>query len=508
MKIIMRFSIVIPVYNNPIELKHCLESIRRLAYDPAQFEVIVVDNNSSDSTPTVAKGFGVTVIDQKQFQSSYAARNRGIRAARGEFIAFTDSDCAVAPDWLAEIDKETEDSGVGCFAGEILSAPPATLIERFSDEIGLLRQRGPLSGWHFKPYAQTANAVYRKTVFDAIGLFDPTMKSGGDAAIAWRMQDKSPFTLKYVPTAIVYHHHRTSVPELWKQFRRYGTGKMSWAVAQPDYTPPAIAKLEADAVAAFEKALSAMEAGGLDEKSYVFPVLRAATQMAHLSGYLQDLLVSVSNGTPLDAIPARARELVPTCNICCSTAFVPGPRNRLAAGRPPQCAECHALERHRVIATVFDQWDPAELAKCSVLALEEALPARLHKRFRQVKSARLGAKDVGKHDFVLTMGFTSLANGRSVPETLGMLVPGLNDDATLILIDPWDAKFDAGSSGTATFGASAEARISEVLPYVCVATRTVTDPVTNVNYLALVASADQQRQHRTRGHQEAKQKVP
>lgn len=152
----MRFSIVIPVHNNASDLSACLESVRRQAFDRSCYEVIVVDNNSTDDTRKVAASFGVMVLEEKDFQSSYAARNRGIRAARGEFVAFTDSDCVVDPRWLAEIDAEAAGKpGVGCFAGEILSSPPATLIERFSDDIGLLRQRGPLSGWHLS-YTRTS----------------------------------------------------------------------------------------------------------------------------------------------------------------------------------------------------------------------------------------------------------------------------------------------------------------------------------------------------------------
>ncbi len=216
----LRFSVVVPVFNNPAELRNCLSSLSKLNYDAGKYEIIVVDNNSTDDTASVAKEFGVICLEEKQYQSSYAARNRGIKAAQGEFIAFTDSDCVADPDWLQAIDIVTSDEATGCFAGEILSVSPTTVVERFSDKIGLLRQKGPLSGWHFKPYAQTANAIYRKSVFDSIGAFDPTMKSGGDAVIAWRMLDNTDYNLRFVPDAIVYHHHRTNVEELYLQFSR------------------------------------------------------------------------------------------------------------------------------------------------------------------------------------------------------------------------------------------------------------------------------------------------
>lgn len=443
----MRFSIVVPVYNNPADLSVCLSSIARLNYPKADFEVIVVDNNSTDDTAEIARSFGVTVLVEAEFQSSYAARNRGVRAARGAFIAFTDSDCIVDPQWLAEIDAAIEE-GVGCLAGEILSAPPATLVERFSDEIGLLRQRGPLSGWHFKPYAQTANAVYRKRVFDEIGLFDPSMQSGGDATIAWRMQDKTAYTLKFVPQAIVHHHHRASVPELWKQFRRYGTGKMSWAFAEPDYVPPDIARLEADAVAALDKAVIALEEADLDEKALVFPVLRAATQMAHLSGYMQDLLTKVSQG-PLGEVPAHARRLMPTCNLCDGTRFVPGPGGRMAGGRAPQCEKCGSLERHRALAEFLDKWKPEDLKARAVISFGEALPPQLAKRFRLVQRARLGQSASGPHDMAIVSGFASVASGQEFAAVLGGIVSSLGGDGVLVLADQKSRPFNTVLDGRA-----------------------------------------------------------
>ncbi|WP_417411319.1 glycosyltransferase [Hoeflea sp.] len=369
----LRYSIIVPVYNNPADLRNCIESLKALDYPARDYEIIVVDNNSTDGTAAVATELGVTCLSETRFQSSYAARNTGIKAARGTFIAFTDSDCVADKGWLKAIDAVSDDEAAGCFAGEILSVKPTTTVERFSDKIGLLRQKGPLSGWHFKPYAQTANAVYRKSVFDQIGLFDPTTKSGGDAAIAWRMLDKTAYTIRFVPEAIVYHHHRTSVPDLYAQFRRYGGGKMSWALSQPDYPPPAIAALEKDIVATFVKHLELLETHSVAE-DVLFSGLKAATQAAQLSGYLQDLLRYTTNGAALDKAPEIARERAPTCDICGSHSFMPGPGERLANGRPPQCRECGSLERHRVIHNFILELDRSLTSCINCVSFREKIP--------------------------------------------------------------------------------------------------------------------------------------
>jgi glycosyltransferase involved in cell wall biosynthesis len=140
----IRFSVVVPVHNNSVDLRNCIESLKALDYPRERYEIIVVDNSSTDDTAAVATSMGVTCISETQFQSSYAARNTGIKAAGGDFIAFTDSDCVVDKGWLKAIDGASGDQMVGCLAGEILSVKPITTVERFSENIGLLRQKGPL----------------------------------------------------------------------------------------------------------------------------------------------------------------------------------------------------------------------------------------------------------------------------------------------------------------------------------------------------------------------------
>lgn len=433
----LRYSIIVPVYNNPADLRNCIESLKAMDYPARDYEIIVVDNNSTDGTAAVATELGVTCLSETRFQSSYAARNTGIKAARGTFIAFTDSDCVADKGWLKAIDAVSDDEAAGCFAGEILSVEPTTTVERFSDKIGLLRQKGPLSGWHFKPYAQTANAVYRKSVFDQIGLFDPTTKSGGDAAIAWRMLDKTGYTIRFVPEAIVYHHHRTSVPDLYAQFRRYGGGKMSWALSQPDYPPPAIAALEKDVVAAIAKHLELLEAHGVDE-DVLFSGLKAATQAAQLSGYLQDLLRYTTNGAALDKAPEIARERAPTCDICGSHSFMPGPGERLANGRPPQCRECGSLERHRVVHTLIQNLDGNLLPQLTCVSIDEPL-LRGKPQFKQhttiPKAALRSSQDTAKYDVVLAHNYFTGLDKDGVATELEELTTILHENSFLVLVD-------------------------------------------------------------------------
>jgi GT2 family glycosyltransferase len=485
-----KYSVVIPVYNNASDLRQCLESLNAQTYDHELFEVIVVDNNSTDESAAVAESFGVRCLYEKTFQSSYAARNCGIKAAQGDFIVFLDSDCVAHSDWLRQIDARSDDATVGCFAGEILSAKPTTTTEHFSEAIGLLRQRGPLSGWHFKPYAQTANATYRQVVFQKVGMFEPTMKSGGDAVLAWRMLDQTDYRIQFVPEAIVYHHHRTSVPDLWSQFRRYGGGKVSWALAWSDYEPPAISMLETDLVAAFDQLVTKLEATGADTRETIFPILQSMTKVAHYSGYLEELLRSISHDSPRDAWPRFAIERATVCNICGGRAFVPGPGKRMVETRAPQCLQCGSMERHRVLYKALSTMSRQELAGWTCQSVGEPLPKHLEwfDKTSHINIAGGGMQEFsGLCDLVVAMNVLSRSGHEAFADTIETLVSPLRDAGMLLLVDQASAK-EADSWAT-----DYERQVARHLPNVSVRSSWAVDQVTGVKHMVTVASPDASR---------------
>jgi len=230
-------SVIVPVYNASKTLELCLQSLSDLDYPKNKLEIIVVDNGSTDSSVAIAEGFGVHLLLETGIRSSYAARNKGILASKGELIAFTDADCIVTPGWLRHLALHWDDATIGCFAGEIEAYKPESLVERFSDKAGILRQAGTLNS-SYLAYTQTANSAYRRDIFDKVGLFIPKMISGGDADISWRMQRQLGLQIKFIPDALVYHKHRTSLAGLFNQFRKYEHGKLLWGKYYPDFPVP------------------------------------------------------------------------------------------------------------------------------------------------------------------------------------------------------------------------------------------------------------------------------
>ncbi len=221
-------SIVIPVLNGGSFISNCLESLLNLDFPENNFEIIVVDNGSTDRTVEVIRTYQSKNPQIKLYfekiKSSYAARNAGIKKAKGQIIAFTDVDCIVDKNWLFNIMKGFNESSVGGIAGDILPASEGSLVERYIAKINILSQKGTMNS-EFLPYPQTANAAYKKEVFDKIGFFDDKLISGGDADIAWRMQLETHYELILAPDATVFHKHRTDLKGLFNQQFKHGYGK-------------------------------------------------------------------------------------------------------------------------------------------------------------------------------------------------------------------------------------------------------------------------------------------
>lgn len=224
-----RISIVIPVLNGSKHIDNLIKSLINLDFPENKYEILIVDNGSRDRTLEIIRHHQLTSSQIKLFfekiESSYAARNTGVRNATGEIIAFTDVDCVVDKNWLINIAKSFSENSISCVAGKIISGKGQSIVERYSAKIDILSQKNTLNS-EFLPYPQTANAAYKKDIFNKIGCFDEKLTSGGDADFAWRMQLETDSRILYVPNAIVIHEHRTNIKGLFKQNFRYGYGSV------------------------------------------------------------------------------------------------------------------------------------------------------------------------------------------------------------------------------------------------------------------------------------------
>lgn len=223
-------SVIIPIYNGESDLPGLLECLEKQTYPQELVEYLLVDNNSSDRTSQILttaqqtakkKGINLKHLTEDKIQSSYAARNLGIRQSKSDLLAFTDADCRPKKTWLTELIKPFQDSKIGIVVGEIVALTGNSLLEQYADRNHLMSQKFLLEH-SFCAYGQTANLAIRKQALIEVGLFRPYLTTGGDADICWRIQRETNWQLKYTPTAIIYHRHRSNLKTFQNQFHRYG----------------------------------------------------------------------------------------------------------------------------------------------------------------------------------------------------------------------------------------------------------------------------------------------
>lgn len=226
-------SVVVPARDAQATLPALLAALMPQIVARGDAEAIVVDSGSRDRTGDLAAAAGARVLREDR-PGAAAARNAGMRVARGELVAFLDSDCIPRPGWLGHIAGALQDApAIGGTGGRILAAPSTNLLARHAERAGYIMQEEGL-GDPFLPYLLTANCCYRRAALERLGGFDEELRSGEDTDLAWRMQLQLRLGVAFAPEAVVEHVHRTTLRGLWRQWVRYGWGGVQLEERFPD----------------------------------------------------------------------------------------------------------------------------------------------------------------------------------------------------------------------------------------------------------------------------------
>jgi len=199
-------SVIVPVYNGERTIRDCLDSL--MAQEISQsYEILCVDNASTDRTLQILEEYKgrITTLHEKK-RGPAAARNRGLQNASGKIIAFTDADCVVAKDWLANLIASLEDPAIGIAGGRILSKEPCNHIEKFGEEI---HDHSKAIELYRPPYAITMNWASRLSVLKEFFFFDENLLRCEDVDLSYRIFQKG-YRLIFNPKAIVYHKNENS----------------------------------------------------------------------------------------------------------------------------------------------------------------------------------------------------------------------------------------------------------------------------------------------------------
>jgi cellulose synthase/poly-beta-1,6-N-acetylglucosamine synthase-like glycosyltransferase len=198
-------SVIVPFYGSELpRLQRLLDSLARQDY-PGPVELLVVDNNEQPLVPATAVS-GRLLHEPEP--GSYVARNAALREARGEIVAFTDSDCVCTPQWLSRgVAELLRDPAIGVVGGGVLPLTAGTagpsLTERY-DAFFHMRQAHYVTNMGF---AATANCLARRAVIDEVGHFDTRFRSGGDRAWCGKVVEAG-YRLAYCAEAAVLHDAR------------------------------------------------------------------------------------------------------------------------------------------------------------------------------------------------------------------------------------------------------------------------------------------------------------
>jgi GT2 family glycosyltransferase len=213
-----RISVVVCSYNGSRTIRDCLDGLSRVDYP--NFEVIVVDDGSTDGTADIARGYDVRLI-RTENRGLSSARNTGLEAATGEIVAYLDDDAWPDPHWLkyvAATFEATDHAGVGGpnlpppgdgpIADCVANAPGGPVHVLLTD-----REAEHIPG---------CNMAFRRASLEAIGGFDPQFRTAGDDVdVCWRLRERG-WTIGFHPAAVVWHHRRNSLRAYWKQQVGYG----------------------------------------------------------------------------------------------------------------------------------------------------------------------------------------------------------------------------------------------------------------------------------------------
>jgi len=205
-------SIIVPAYNAEKNISKLLESLLNQDYPKEQLEIIIVDNNSDDKTKRIVEQYPVKIFDEKNIQSSYAARNLGIRNSKNDILVFTDADCCVDSHWIKNGVKCLNSEDADLVAGNVIFNKKSkfNLIEIYDSNMYLQQEYNASIGT-----STTANLFIRRNVFDSLGLF-PVVSSGGD--VRWvKLASNNGFKITYCKNAKVFHSARRNLEEIIKK---------------------------------------------------------------------------------------------------------------------------------------------------------------------------------------------------------------------------------------------------------------------------------------------------
>ncbi len=231
----LKFSIIVPVYNRPDEIRDLLESLSHQS--DKNFEMVVVEDGSTEPCNEQCRQFADSVSIKyffKENEGRSIARNYGMDRADGDYFIFVDSDCILPPDYITNLRKNLAKTGADCFGG------PDAAHESFTDlqkainfAMTAFLTTGGIRGGKIqmeKFVPRTFNMGYSREVYEKVGGFREMFSEDIDMSTRIRLAGFSPILLRDV---IVFHKRRGNLSKFWRQVHVFGMSRITLQLLYP-----------------------------------------------------------------------------------------------------------------------------------------------------------------------------------------------------------------------------------------------------------------------------------
>jgi len=229
------YSVIVPSYNREDQIKELIESFIKLDFPVDQFELIIADDDSFDNTESLVNRlkktteFPVHFFSQNK-QGPGAARNFGIKKAKGDFFIFIDSDCTVSTKWMQEIDISLEKEEANAFGGpDSFREDFPVLLKAINYSMTSFITTGGIRGHNKKKlgkfYPRSFNMGLSRDVYNKVGGFGG-LRHGQDIEFSHRILNSGAKVIS-IPGAVVYHKRRTSVKKFFRQVFNWGVARIN-----------------------------------------------------------------------------------------------------------------------------------------------------------------------------------------------------------------------------------------------------------------------------------------
>jgi lipopolysaccharide/colanic/teichoic acid biosynthesis glycosyltransferase/glycosyltransferase involved in cell wall biosynthesis len=206
-------SVVVPANNAEACISACIRALQRQELTQP-YEIIVVDDGSTDDTAKTAEAMGVNVLIHNKKRGAAAARNSGIRAAKGEFVCFTDADCTPKDDWISQITAPFADQDIigakGTYATKQTELVARFVQIEYEDKYDLLLKEERIN------FIDTYSAAYRRQVLLANDGFDEQIFYVEDQELSFRLAARG-YQMVFQPPAVVFHLHSNSLTSYFRK---------------------------------------------------------------------------------------------------------------------------------------------------------------------------------------------------------------------------------------------------------------------------------------------------